>query len=69
MQTKEEFLDTVSPMLRILAATSSYFKREFEVWNCLSCVAELKAKVDVSNHIVSGVYINGHGMANQRKDD
>lgn len=56
-------------MLKFAAATSSNFKREFEVRNCLRHVAELKAKVDVSNHIVSGVFRNGHGMANQREDD
>lgn len=43
-------------MLKFAAATSSNFKREFEVRNCLRHVAELKAKVDVSNHIVSGAF-------------
>ncbi|XP_052692786.1 receptor-type tyrosine-protein phosphatase kappa-like [Crassostrea angulata] len=31
LQTKEEFLDTVSPMLKKATTTSSYFKREFEL--------------------------------------
>lgn len=70
-QTKEEFLDTVSPMLKKSSAISSYIIREFEVWNLLRHVhvAELKAKVDVSDYIVFVVKIKGQTMEYQRKDD
>lgn len=68
-QTKEEFLDTVSPMLKKSSAISSYIIREFEVWNFLRHVAELKAKVDVSDYIVFVVKIKGQTMEYQRKDD